>query len=431
VPPLAGELLKFRVFPPGSAFSALKSLLDDFSGHNIDAACALTESAGRFLARWPETAARMANMLDVMVRLKNVRNLDARQGGLVDAAYFVIKAPSRTVVMRKERPPVHEFVRHLVYQQLVASPRTSSSAAGGRGGRAGKVGSGSDVSGDSVAYVARKLRRLSWDEYGDYVACTMLRASRKGRFSQLGPLAALAATLSRFHSWLGVALADAALEDIVAGLEFPEAGMYQRRLAAVAFLGELYCHRLVSVHVVFSTLYVILAHGHGAGISPAESARLDPPGNFFRIRMAAALLERCGTLLARGAARRRLDRYLQYLQRYILSKPPLPLDVELDVVDLWSRLGVEPPGYSSYEAACIAIADAEAKEAASRAAGLPAIDEDEEEEEEEEDDEEDDGEKEVDERVESEEEEESSEEEEGSTSEDEDDDDDDSSDDEG
>ncbi len=45
------ELAKFRLFPPGTAFSMLKSLLDDFSGHNIDAACAMVETAGRFFYR--------------------------------------------------------------------------------------------------------------------------------------------------------------------------------------------------------------------------------------------------------------------------------------------------------------------------------------------------------------------------------------------
>jgi len=60
------EMLKFKIFPPGTAFSLLKSLLDDFVGHNVDAACALVEAAGRYLSRRPDTATRLNNMLDVM-----------------------------------------------------------------------------------------------------------------------------------------------------------------------------------------------------------------------------------------------------------------------------------------------------------------------------------------------------------------------------
>lgn len=34
----------------------------------------------------------MGNFLEVMMRLRNARNLDARQSSLVDSAYFAVKA---------------------------------------------------------------------------------------------------------------------------------------------------------------------------------------------------------------------------------------------------------------------------------------------------------------------------------------------------
>lgn len=45
-----GELAKFRLVPFGLLFSQLKQLLDDFAHHNIDAACALVDAAGRYAA---------------------------------------------------------------------------------------------------------------------------------------------------------------------------------------------------------------------------------------------------------------------------------------------------------------------------------------------------------------------------------------------
>lgn len=123
----------------------------------------------------------MSNMIEVMAKLRNARNLDVRQSGLVDSAYFAVKVgglvglsclggksgllhwlagwlatsglhasllrvswwagqaraaqlllpstaeghtPSFTLqaadkaVKRKQRPPVHEYVRHLVYDRL-------------------------------------------------------------------------------------------------------------------------------------------------------------------------------------------------------------------------------------------------------------------------------------------------------------------------
>lgn len=64
---------------------------------------------------------------------------------------------------------------------------------------------------------------------------------------------------------------------------------------------------------------------------PRPRSKLDPPANYFRIRLVCGLLGVCGQYFTRGAARRKLDRFLPYLQRYLLAKPPLPLDVEFDV----------------------------------------------------------------------------------------------------
>lgn len=48
-------------------------------------------------------------------------------------------------------------------------------------------------------------------------------------------------------------------------------------------------------------------------------------------RLTSVLLETCGQYFGKGGAARRLDRFLAYLQRYLLSKPPAPLDVSLDL----------------------------------------------------------------------------------------------------
>ena len=57
---------------------------------------------------------------------------------------------------------------------------------------------------------------------------------------------------------------------------------------------------------------------------PPVCSRLDPPANFFRIRLVCTLLEACAQYFSRGPARRKLERFVPYLQRYVLAKPPLP-----------------------------------------------------------------------------------------------------------
>ena len=68
-----------------------------------------------------------------------------------------------------------------------------------------------------AAQVLRKLRRLPWRAHEPYLVRTMLRAT-KGRYDDLPSVAALAGGLSQYHPSLGVALADALLEEVSARL---------------------------------------------------------------------------------------------------------------------------------------------------------------------------------------------------------------------
>jgi hypothetical protein len=54
----------------------------------------------------------------VMMKLKNSRNLDARQTLLLDSAAYAARPPERAGARRKRRPPMHEYVRHLVHERL-------------------------------------------------------------------------------------------------------------------------------------------------------------------------------------------------------------------------------------------------------------------------------------------------------------------------
>ena len=50
-----------------------------------------------------------------------------------------------------------------------------------------------------------------------------------------------------------------------------------------------------------------------------------------QVRLVCMLLQTCGGYFHKGSAARKLDRFLAYFQRYILAKPPLPLDIDFDV----------------------------------------------------------------------------------------------------
>ncbi|XP_028785776.1 regulator of nonsense transcripts UPF2, partial [Neltuma alba] len=312
-----GELCKFKIAPAGLVFSCLKACLDDFTHHNIDVACNLLETCGRFLYRSPETTIRMANMLEILMRLKNVKNLDPRHSTLVENAYYLCKPPERSARVSKVRPPLHQYIRKLLF---------------------------SDLDKSTIEHVLRQLRKLPWSECESYLLKCFMKV-HKGKYGQIHLIASLAAGLSRYHDEFAVAIVDEVLEEIRLGLELNDYGMQQRRLAHMRFLGELYNYEHVDSSVIFETLYLVLVFGHGT----PEQDVLDPPEDCFRIRMVITLLETCGHYFDRGSSKRKLDRFLIHFQRYILSKGALPLDIEFDLQDLFADLRPNMTRYTSIE----------------------------------------------------------------------------------
>ena len=57
-------------------------------------------------------------MPQVMMRLKNSKNLDARQSMLLENAYFAVRPPARLGARRKQRLPEQEYMRYLVRECL-------------------------------------------------------------------------------------------------------------------------------------------------------------------------------------------------------------------------------------------------------------------------------------------------------------------------
>ncbi|KAL1191567.1 Regulator of nonsense transcripts UPF2 [Cardamine amara subsp. amara] len=325
-----GELCKFKIVPAGLVFSCLKACLDEFTHHNIDVACNLLETCGRFLYRSPETTLRMTNMLDILMRLKNVKNLDPRQSTLVENAYYLCKPPERSARISKVRPPLHQYIRKLLF---------------------------SDLDKDSIPNVLKQLRKLPWSECEQYILKCFMKV-HKGKYGQIHLMAALTSGLSCHHDEFSVAVVDEVLEEIRVGLELNEYGAQQKRLAHMRFLGELYNYVHVDSSVIFETLYLTLLYGHDT----SEQEVLDPPEDCFRIRMVIILLETCGHYFARGSSKKRLDQFLIHFQRYILSKGHLPLDIEFDLQDLFANLRPNITRYATVDEVNAAILQLEERE---------------------------------------------------------------------
>lgn len=85
----------------------------------------------------------------------------------------------------------------------------------------------------------------------------------KIKYGNIHLLAILLSALYRYHPSFVVGVVNRVLESISFGLEQNDFKFYQRRIADVRFLGELYNYRMLEHPVIFDTMYRILTFGYG------------------------------------------------------------------------------------------------------------------------------------------------------------------------
>ncbi|KAI9499281.1 armadillo-type protein [Zychaea mexicana] len=324
------ELTKFKVTPSHTIFHVFKIALDDFTHQNIDIVCNLLETCGRYLLKSPETSVRMNNMLEVVMRKKNVQHMDNRQMLMIENAYYQANPPDRTAIVEKERSPMELYVRKLIY---------------------------GDLNKKSLDKILKQLRKLHWEDPDIFrMMLKIFQKVWKIKYSNVHLLAILASGLHRHHSDFGVQLIDSVIEEIRIGLEQNIFKHNQRRVAVVKYLGELYNYRMIDSPLIFDTLYTIVTLGHEFGRPARERfCPMDAPNDFFRIRLCCTLLDTCGMCFDRGSSKRKLDHFLIFFQMYIFTKAKPPMDVDFMVSDTLEMLRPQMHIISSYEEANEAV----------------------------------------------------------------------------
>ncbi|KAI8373653.1 armadillo-type protein [Choanephora cucurbitarum] len=324
------ELTKFRVTPAHTIFHSFKIALDDFTNHNIDVVCNLLETCGRFLFRSPETNARMAGMLETVMRKKNVQHLDSRYALMVENAYYQANPPDKPAIQVKERSPMELYIRKLIHEDLCKK---------------------------SLDKVLKQLRKLHWEDPEiQNIMTKIFQKIWKVKFGNIHLMAILASGLNRYHSDFGVHIVDAVVEEIRIGLEQNIFKHNQRRIAVAKYLGELYNYRMIDSPLVFDTLYSIVTFGHEFGRPARERfCPMDAPNDFFRIRLCCTLLDTCGMCFDRGSSKKKLDHFLIFFQMYVLSKNKPPMDVDFMITDTLEMLRPQLSIMTTYEEANEAV----------------------------------------------------------------------------
>ncbi|XP_058806384.1 regulator of nonsense transcripts 2 [Phymastichus coffea] len=305
-----GELVKFKLYSKIEALYCLKVLLHDFTHHHIEMACNLLETCGRFLFCSSDSHQRTKVYLEQMMRKKAVTALDSRYVTIIENAYYFVNPPeSINNVTKKDRPPIHEFVRKLLYQ---------------------------DLSKTNTDKVLKWMRKLDWeDEVISSYSIKCLTAAYNVKYLNIRCVGSLLAGLVAHYEAVGPLVVDGVLEDIRLCMEINLPKFNQRRIAMVKYLGELYNYRMVESGDIFRTLYLLITFG--ITMDHSVPSPLDPPEHLFRIRLVCTLLETCGQYFNGGSSKKKLDYFLVFFQHYYWFKKtetiwtvenPFPVGVE-------------------------------------------------------------------------------------------------------
>ncbi|KAI2635409.1 armadillo-type protein [Xylaria nigripes] len=304
------ELTKFGIVPEHVVFHCLKVSLDDFSRMNIEIICNLLENCGRYLLRNADTSPRMATFLETLQRKKSVQHIGQPERMLIENAIYYVDPPERASIQQKERTPTELFIRKLIYVDMTKRNYTK---------------------------ILKHIRRLHWEEPEVVAILTkVFTRPAKVKYGSIHILAILVSAIYRYHPSFVHEVIDNVLDAVTFGLEQNDFKFNQRRIAEIKYLGELYNYRMLEHPVIFEVMYKILTLGHGGPPVPGRANPLDMPDDFFRIRLIATMLETCGMFFNRGAAGKKLDYFLSFLQYYIYTKHRLPMDIEFIVQDTFA-----------------------------------------------------------------------------------------------
>ena len=291
-----GEMTKFGMIPPAETLNCLKILVLEFSPHTIEMACALLETCGRFLLRSTVSHLRAKVLIEQLIRKRTAKALDQRYCTLIDNAWYVCDPPNIEATVFKPRPPMHEYIRKLIFR---------------------------DLSKSTVEKVLRQLRKLSWNDPDiNSYATKCLSQSWNIKFNNIHCLASLVAGLVGYRDDVGHCVVDDVLEETRVGMEINHPRYNQRRFSNVKYLGELYNYRMLESTIIFNILYSLVTFG--VTYDHNHTTAIDPPENLFRIRLICLLLETCGQYFDRGSSKKKLDYFLSYFQRYIWFKKSNP-----------------------------------------------------------------------------------------------------------
>lgn len=286
------ELTKFGVAPPQVSLDCLKVCMNDFKGHNVNISTTMLETCGRFLYKTPHTHARIANSLEVMMKLKQAQNMDSNAETMISNAYYCVKPIARAKRVQKQHPLLYKYCQRLLFLDLKMETVSVNVKIKSSNGKAGRVEVRKEKK-DTCETVLRILRRLPWydPELGphveDYVRKCVLKVARH---RNMGLVCDVLKGLEKWHDRLAVRCVDDLIDLIRSGLDKNDFRRHQLLVSGCRMLGNMYLYRLVQSALVFDTLYSLIEYGH------------EVPFHFRGDHHKACIAARAGSLVNKNSA---------------------------------------------------------------------------------------------------------------------------------
>ncbi|KRX39753.1 Regulator of nonsense transcripts 2, partial [Trichinella murrelli] len=290
-----GELVKFGIFPKSDALLCFKLLLMDFRHHNIEMACAILDSSGYYLFHSSDSHLKMKFLLEQMKRRAETLYLDFRYQGMIMNAYYTCYPESVQPVVEScdqvEVPIVFKYIWHLVSNRTVLK---------------------------EVEFVLKEMQKIDWSDANvvNYVV-RIFSEPWLLRAQYFNCIASVLCGIAEFYPIVGVRVADNVLEIFRSSLESDSMLNQQQRMSLCMYMGELYNYKLINTSAYFNSLYLLLT----LNVESVEGADIPTPvEGLFRIRLACAMLQLCGSYFSRGVGAQKMTCYLKYLQQYCLRQ---------------------------------------------------------------------------------------------------------------
>ncbi len=307
------ELTKFGIVENIIIFNKIRKFIMDLKTVNIEALSLLLDGCGRYLFLNPSTHDIMVEMLDLLNKKRRTKDLSVQDKMILQGCYLYIDPPKAVARVKREQPLIEQFIRKLFYKDLTP---------------------------DNGKYVMNLIGKLDWDD-ADTIRTLKINFTKIWRikYGNVRNVVFFLKQIYSHHNDFVIYVIDDLFESIRRNLELNTFKFNQQRVTQVQYLGLLFQYDLINPDVMFETLYLLITFGHPDNRpTPGQYTRLDPPSDFFRIRLVCSILEVCSSKMAKVLPKKKLDLYLAFFQFYLFTKDELSMDIEFAISDLFNAV---------------------------------------------------------------------------------------------